>query len=76
MIARRLRVAREHLAAKCRAEDRREADRLEAEAAQLARDSVVAGRGVDDLAELRAAITAIIARAEAAREPFDGTTAA
>lgn len=55
---------------------RGEAERLKAEAESLARESRITGRRVDDLAEVRAAIAAMIARAEASREPFDGTTAA
>jgi hypothetical protein len=80
VIGRRLRAARERLAAANRSteQDRREAEvrTAKAEAALLARESLAAGRRVEELAEVRAAIRAMIDRAEAARDGFCERTAA
>jgi hypothetical protein len=80
VLGHRLRAAREQRAADARRVElaRREADRriAEAEAAIAAQEVAAAERQVDDLAEVCAAVRALIERAETVRHLCDGGTAA
>jgi hypothetical protein len=74
VVAHRLGAARERLSAEAaRAELARRV--VEAETA-LVKPVLAAERGVDDLAEVQAAVKALLARAEAVRELYAGDTAA